>query len=83
MTDNLYLRAWDWTDTDRHLAAAMADAWVRFVTHVDPNGPGLPTWRRIDGTEDAPVLVFADEPRAGTVERADALRLLDALPRPL
>jgi para-nitrobenzyl esterase len=81
--DNLAMRDWPWTRTDRALAATMADAWARFVQTLDPNGGGLPAWGRFTGADDAPVLVFGDEVMAGRVARLDAMHVLDALPRPI
>jgi para-nitrobenzyl esterase len=83
MSDNLYLRAWDWTGTDRVLATTMADAWAGFVRDLDPNRPGMSTWESITDTDEAPVFVFGPAPHPGTVDRLPALRLLDQLPRPL
>ncbi|WAP53681.1 carboxylesterase family protein [Streptomyces sp. S465] len=59
--DNLAQRpTWPWQDTDRRLAAVMADAWARFVTSGDPNGGGLPHWPRFTGPDETPALVFGD-----------------------
>ncbi|WP_046726903.1 carboxylesterase family protein [Streptomyces humi] len=79
--DTLTARAWPWTEADRELARTMADTWARFVTDHDPGGGALPPWPEFTGEK---VMVFgADGVGIGTVERLDALRLLDRLPRPL
>ncbi|MFE2431038.1 carboxylesterase/lipase family protein [Streptomyces sp. NPDC059373] len=81
--DNLDQRPWPWQDTDRELATTMADAWSRFVVSGDPNGGTTPHWPVFSGADDAPVMVFGDTVETGTVERPEAMRLLDQLPRPL
>jgi para-nitrobenzyl esterase len=82
--DNLHRLAWPWEDADRELAAAMGDAWARFVTHADPNGGTLPVWDAFTGGDTSPVLVFGDTGISrGTTDRLDAMRLLDGLPRPI
>ncbi|MEU9341965.1 carboxylesterase family protein [Streptomyces sp. NPDC048278] len=85
--DTLTARAWPWTDADRELARTMADTWARFVTDHDPGGGTLPAWPRFTGEE---AMVFGDGTAAtgragqvGPVDRLDALRLLDRVPRPL
>jgi para-nitrobenzyl esterase len=42
---------------DAKVAAAMADAWVRFAKTGDPNGGDLPTWPRYDGSRE-PCMAF-------------------------
>ena len=81
--DNLAMRPWAWTDTDRRLARTMADTWSRFVTDLDPNGPEMPQWKLFDGTDQAQVLHFGADISVGPAGREAALRLLDRLPRPL
>jgi para-nitrobenzyl esterase len=76
--DNLRQLPWRWQDADRELAAAMGDAWARFVRHGDPNGGTLPEWGRFTGDDDAPVMVFGEEVRPGVMDRLAAMRLLDA-----
>ncbi|MET7575636.1 carboxylesterase family protein [Streptomyces sp. NPDC005492] len=59
--DNLAQRPdWPWRDTDRRLAATMADAWARFVAAGDPGGGDLPAWPRFTGPDDTPGMVFGD-----------------------
>ena len=81
--DNLECRRWPWTDVDHELARVTADAWARFVTDLDPNGAGLPTWPGFDATGDARTLVLGDPVRVERVHRVAALEALDSLPRPL
>ncbi len=45
-----------WTGQDRQAAETMSSYWVNFVTHGDPNGPGLPTWRAFGGKPEVMVL---------------------------
>ena len=49
---------WPWRDTDRQLAATMADAWARFVATGDPNGGALPRWEIFMGVGDEHAMVF-------------------------
>ncbi|MFJ4621165.1 carboxylesterase/lipase family protein [Streptomyces sp. NPDC088812] len=62
--DNLTQRpGWPWQDTDRRLAAVMADTWARFVASGDPGGAGLPPWPEFTGPGDTPAMVFGDTVR--------------------
>lgn len=83
IADNLQVRDWAWRESDRVLARTMADAWARFVAGTDPNGPGLPSWPAFHAGSDARVMVFGERVRTEPVPRAEALAVLDALPRPL
>ncbi len=51
-----------WNEADHRVAKAMADAWVRFATTGNPNGPGVPNWPGFQPDAHA-VMVFADPPR--------------------
>jgi para-nitrobenzyl esterase len=35
-----------WEDVDRQLANVMSDCWANFVKTGNPNGPGVPDWKR-------------------------------------
>jgi para-nitrobenzyl esterase len=81
--DNLEMLPFPWQECDRALAAAMGDAWARFVTGHDPGGGGLPAWPVVRPADDSPVLVFGETLRVAPVDRLAAMHALDALPRPL
>lgn len=42
--DNLAVRDWPWTATDRRLSDVLARYWINFARTGDPNGDGLPQW---------------------------------------
>ena len=46
--DNLRMWDYDWTDIDRHVAAAMTTYWTNFAKTLNPNGGGLPAWTTYD-----------------------------------
>jgi para-nitrobenzyl esterase len=52
-----------WTSADHRLADVMSSYWVNFVTHGDPNGPGLPEWP-VYGDVANPVMELGDPVRA-------------------
>ena len=52
----------------------MSDAWVRFATTGDPNGPGLPEWRPYREPQGS-YLEFGDEITTGTGLRAEKVAL--------
>jgi len=76
--DNLAARPWPWREADHALAARMADAWTRFVEQGDPNGCGLPTWRRLDPASPQPVLALGDYLRPKALPHRAAFDLFDA-----
>jgi para-nitrobenzyl esterase len=80
---NLWARDWAWRDLDRHLAAVIGDTWARFVTAMDPNGPGLPDWRQFSAAREAELMEYGERIGMRGVPRLEAMALLDALPRPL
>ncbi|MDQ0772164.1 para-nitrobenzyl esterase [Streptomyces aurantiacus] len=68
--DNLDRRPdWPWQDTDRRLAALMADTWARFVATGDPGGPDLPPWPRFTGPRTSPAMFFGDTVRQDVLSR--------------
>ena len=77
--DNLGQRDWPWTRADHAIAAAMSSAWARFAAAGDPNGGRLPGWAVFTGKDDTGVMHFADPVRAGTMDRLEAMHVLDAL----
>ncbi|MFH8462770.1 carboxylesterase/lipase family protein [Streptomyces sp. NPDC017991] len=77
--DNLDRRPdWPWQDTDRRLAALMADTWARFVTTGDPGRTGagsesdLPPWPRFTGPDTSPAMFFGDTVRQDVLRRPAA-----------
>jgi para-nitrobenzyl esterase len=42
----------NWEDADRKLSEVMASYWVNFATSGNPNGKGLPDWRKYDENKD-------------------------------
>jgi para-nitrobenzyl esterase len=77
--DNLGQRGWPWAPADDAIAAAMSSAWARFAAAGDPNGGELPGWAAFAGKDDDAVMHFADPVRAGTMDRIDAMHVLDSL----
>jgi para-nitrobenzyl esterase len=75
--DNLHTRGWPWQPADRRLAAAMADAWARFIRAGDPNGGGLPHWPALAAGAEHAVMRFGDVPALAEPARLAALHLLD------
>ncbi len=61
--------------TDLKLSATLQQAWTRFATTGDPNGPGLPNWPRYDRSSD-PYLEFGTSIRAGQAYRRAGLDAL-------
>ena len=62
------------TAIDRALSSAMSDAWVRFATAGDPNGPGIPEWRPYQEPKGS-FLEFGDEITTGTGLRSEKVEL--------
>ena len=75
--DNLGQRGWPWAPADHAIAAAMSSAWARFAAAGDPNGGRLPGWAAFTGRDDGAVMHFADPVRPGTMDRLDAMHVLD------
>ncbi len=76
--DNLDLVGLDWDESDRALAATVADYWVNFAANGDPNGPGLPEWPAYDPQTDV-VQILDAEVRAAEHPKAEQLDLLEDL----
>ncbi|MFJ2259272.1 carboxylesterase/lipase family protein [Streptomyces sp. NPDC087844] len=79
VSDNLGRRPdWPWQETDRRLAALMADTWARFVATSDPGCPGdggssdLPPWPRFTGPDTSPAMFFGDTVRQDVLSRPAA-----------
>jgi para-nitrobenzyl esterase len=60
---------------DSKVAAAMADAWVRFAKTGDPNGGDLPAWPRYDGSRE-PYMAFGELPKAADGNRTAQLDMI-------
>jgi para-nitrobenzyl esterase len=42
--NNLRMKDFSWTDTDRKVADMLSSYWTNFTKTSNPNGPGLPSW---------------------------------------
>ncbi len=73
--DNLDVRPWEWNDTDRGIAARLADTWTRFVSYLDPNGGDLPMWNLLNRSNDAELMVLGSTPHLGAVPRREVFEL--------
>jgi para-nitrobenzyl esterase len=76
--DHLGQEPWAWTAGDRRLADTMASYWVNFARTGDPNGPGLPTWPRLQG-DDGPVQRLADPIVSGPPPELATLKVFDGV----
>ncbi len=59
-----------WETSDRALSDLMMTYWSNFAKAGDPNGPGLPTWPRYEGTTNYQVMHLDETSKAAP----DALR---------
>lgn len=75
--DNLGVRPWAWREIDRRLASSLADAWVRFIAHGDPNGAGLPTWRPVEAAQEKPVMALGPRIEPRGPRRRQAFEVFD------
>jgi para-nitrobenzyl esterase len=67
-----------WTDADRGLADAMADAWVAFARDGDPNLSGGPAWPAFTVAEQQ-VLLLDETITTGDLPNREALAVFDAV----
>ncbi len=75
--DNLDLSSFaEVRESDRKLAAAMAQYWVNFAATGDPNGKGLPVWPAFEAGEEA-FMEMAAVPVQSTHLLADELAFFD------
>jgi para-nitrobenzyl esterase len=63
-------------EEQQHLADIMADTWIAFAKHGDPNNPALPEWPPYD-LEDRPVMVLDLTPEVIGDARAAQRALFD------
>ena len=75
--DHLDQEPWQWRASDRKLTEAMSDYWTDFARSGDPNGRGLPQWRRFVG-ENGSVQYLGDPISAGAVPNIEKLKVFDA-----
>jgi len=76
--DHLDQAAWNWTASDRRLAAAISSYWVNFASTGNPNGPGLPNWPPFSA-EHEQVQYLGDPIAVGGVANIDSLKVLDGV----
>ena len=57
------LKQWDrpWMDTDYHVEKYLSSYWLNFVKTGNPNGKGLPEWKKFD-SRDGNIMEFGKEP---------------------
>jgi len=65
---------------DEATSALIRRYWVNFATHGDPNGPGLPVWKRFEERSQA-AMVFDDQPHSRRLPNLAGLQALDAILR--
>jgi len=71
------LNYWDrpWQESDRSVEKYMSSYWLNFIKHGDPNGDGLPEWKRYDARS-GNMIRFAAQPEPLQGEYKKALELL-------
>ncbi|MCC6076053.1 carboxylesterase/lipase family protein [Pseudomonas sp. GCM10022188] len=77
--DNLAMRPWEWSDADHNIAQQLADAWTRFVADGDPNGSGLPIWRKFNASCDEHLMIFGETTKPGRASRREAFDVFDKI----
>lgn len=77
--DNLGARPWAWSVADHAIAKKFADSWCSFVANADPNGGGVPEWKRFDAAQETHLMVFGTSTTPGCVARRGAFDIFDDL----
>lgn len=75
--DNLDVRPWAWTATDRSIAGELADTWARFVIHGDPNGGKTPVWKPFNPLDEVHLMTFGSTIKPDGAKRREAFDLFD------
>ena len=68
------------TARDAATSALMRKYWINFATRGDPNGPGLPVWKRFEQGSQA-AMVFAERAGSRRLPNLEGLRALDGILR--